>query len=165
MRSKISLMAPRSPSSALAASLRAMSRRTLFPSPSTLVRESSLSSASRTGLVVFPLSGGASLMLMAPPLDGTWIELVRRTAPPRDIGRKADVLLPMPPDHGRGAARREGALYLCQDRLFPRSARERGAHPHRALRCGTGPITRKHAEIRDRRNQRAVIILQNAKRK
>src|SRR5262245_59538787 len=85
--------------------------------------------------------------------------------PPRhDIGRKADVLLPMPSRARRGIEEK-GALYLCQDRLFPRSARERGAHPHRALRCGTGPITHKHAEIRDSRNQGALIILQNAQRK
>src|SRR5262245_33386241 len=72
----------------------------------------------------------------------------------------------MPPDLGRGtASKRWGALYLCQDRLFPRSAREGGTHPHRALRCETGPIPRERAEIRDRRNQRALIILQNAKRK
>src|SRR5262245_55337890 len=57
-----------------------------------------------------------------------------------------------------------GAVYFCQERLFW-SARERGAHPHRALRCGTGPITHKHAEIRDSRNQGALIILQNAQRK
>src|SRR5262245_18883549 len=165
MRSKISLMAPRSPSSALAASLRAISRRTLLPSPSTLARESSLSSASRTGLVVFPPSGGASLMLMAPPLGDTWIELSGGPRAPRyrTQGRHP------PADAARSRARRgieeKGALYLCQDRLFPRSVRERRAHPHRALRCGTGPITRKHAEIRDRRNQRALIILQTAKRK
>src|SRR5262249_25028118 len=155
---------PRSPSSALAASLRAMSRRTLLPSPSTLARESSPSSASRTGLVMFPPSGGASLMLMAPPLNGLWFELVRRTEPTRDIGAGR-----RPPaaaaQSGARQGSKEGALYLCQDRFFPRSAGESGAPPHRAKRCGPGPITRKHAEIRDRRNQRALIILQNAKRK
>ena len=70
MRSKISFIAARSPSSALAASLRAISRRVsaLDPSPSSLSRRSSAASASHIGRAVLPPAGETSSMLMSPPL-------------------------------------------------------------------------------------------------
>jgi hypothetical protein len=103
MRSKISLMAPRSPSAALAASLPAMtcSSSVRRPSPSSTARRNSAFKASHIGLLGPPPSGGNLSSVMSSPVA---YALARES-----IGR------PCP-----------AAQYRAQGKVLPRGAGHRG---------------------------------------